>query len=273
MDRIVTPSTNAHWYYQDGRPCHKVAMTGKGKEGQMRDCHVGDARKLGLVPSVTNVIKILDKPQLNSWKEEQAILAALTLPAITGETIDERARRVAHDAKDQVEVAARKGKSIHKCVEEYLLYQRFDPHPEIASLVERFPVWADRNIREVFAAEKVVVGVGYAGTLDLFANIEGYGRRVVDFKSRKPYNGAVRTYPEDNIQLAAYWKAVCDTEYGNVSPDYMETFLQGTMSCFINSVEASDPVIHAWDIEDTKKGWEIFEHCRHIWMILKNYTP
>lgn len=257
MERIVRPSTNAHWYTQSGEPMHKVPM--KSKPGEMRDVDVRDARKLGLVPSVTNVIRILDKPMLNAWKEEQAILAALTLPVVHGETIDERARRVAADAKEQVDVAARRGKNIHKCVEEYLLYQRFDPHPDVKELVAKFPDWANRNIRTVFSCETVVVGEGYAGTLDLYAHIEGYEDRVVDFKSRKAYNGAIRTYPEDNIQLAAYWKAI-----GAAS---------GTMSVLVNSQEATDPVVHAWDIEDTKKGWEIFEHCRHIWCLMKNYTP
>lgn len=260
MERIVTPSTNAHWYYPNGTPCHKVECSSKDKKGQMRDVDVRDARKMGLYPSVTNVIRILDKPQLNAWREEQAILAALTLPAVPGETIDERARRVAHDAGEQVSVAARRGTNIHKCVENYLLYQKFDPHPEVRDLVSKFPAWADKNIRSVHYAETTVVGQGYAGTLDLFATIEGYGPRVADFKSRKPYNGAVRTYLEDNIQLAAYWKAVPNDGVG-------------TMSIFINSVEASDPVVHAWELEETKKGWEIFDHCRAIWCLMKNYTP
>lgn len=258
MERIVLPSTNAHWYYPNGNPCHQVECSSKGKKGEMRDVTVRDARKMGLYPSVTNIIRILDKPSLNSWREEQAILAALTLPGVEGETVDERARRVAHDAKSQVDDAARRGKQIHKCVETYLLFQKFDPHPEVAPLVERFPAWADKHIRHVYAAEQTVVGDGYAGTLDLHAEVEGYGNRIMDFKSRKPYNGAVRTYDEDNIQLSAYWGAVNAT---------------GTMSVFINSQQPDEPVMHAWENEETQKGWVIFDHLKAIWCLLKNYTP
>jgi hypothetical protein len=38
----------------------------------------------GLYPSVTSVLGIMDKPQLTSWKIEQAIMASLTLPKEEG---------------------------------------------------------------------------------------------------------------------------------------------------------------------------------------------
>src|SRR5436190_23373532 len=43
-----------------------------------------DARKLGLLPSVTNILGVITKPELTAWLQEQAVLAALTLPRLEG---------------------------------------------------------------------------------------------------------------------------------------------------------------------------------------------
>ena len=69
---------------------HQVEM--KTKPGQMRPTTVRDAKQLGLFPSVTSIIKILSRPQLESWKQEQAVLAALTLPRKDGEPETEFAK-------------------------------------------------------------------------------------------------------------------------------------------------------------------------------------
>ena len=73
----IIPERASHWYFQDGRPCHQVqAKSGNG----LRDATLRDARTLGLYPSVTSILNIIAKPQLEAWKQEQGIIAALTLP-------------------------------------------------------------------------------------------------------------------------------------------------------------------------------------------------
>ncbi len=67
---------NAHWYQRDGEPLHSVLSA----KGEPRPTTVRDARKLGLLPSVTNVLGVINKPELVEWKMTQAVLAALTLP-------------------------------------------------------------------------------------------------------------------------------------------------------------------------------------------------
>ena len=68
----------------DGVPLHTVLSA----KGEPRPTTLRDARKLGLLPSVTNILSILSKPELTSWLQEQAVMAALTLPRIAGETED-----------------------------------------------------------------------------------------------------------------------------------------------------------------------------------------
>lgn len=230
---------------------------------KMRNTDLRDARKLGLYPSVTNIIRILDKPLLTAWREEQMVMAALTLPHIEGETLDERARRVVRDAQSIVEDAAKRGKLLHTACEMYLIHGEIAPHPMVEELFQPFPVWARENILDVEYTEKTIVGVGYAGTLDLKAEVRNYGRRICDFKSRKPYNGKMGTYPEDGYQLAAYLEGDALT---NKRAD-------GALSILINSQEPSEPHVHAWDAAAMEHGWEVFKTMFKLWKLLKNYEP
>lgn len=261
--QLVTPQTSSHWYMPDGTPMHTVPM--KTDPSKTRDVNLGDARKLGLFPSVTNIIRILEKPQLNSWKEEQMVMAALTLPPVEGETIDERAKRVVRDAQQQVDDARKRGHFLHSACEMYLQTGEPRPHDSVAELFAPFPDWAAKNISEVAYTEKTLVGDGYAGTTDLKADIRGYGWRICDFKSRKPYNGKIRTYDEDGMQLAAYAHADL-RDHGNILPE-------GVMSIFINSTAPEYPTVHDWAQDDQERYWGAFLHCFGLWTLLKNYNP
>src|SRR5690349_12080652 len=49
MGALVTPEKSAHWYTRSGEPMYTVTA----KDGSQRKTDLRDARKLGLVPSVT----------------------------------------------------------------------------------------------------------------------------------------------------------------------------------------------------------------------------
>jgi hypothetical protein len=72
-----------------------------------------DARKFDLVPSVTNVLGVIAKPELTAWLQEQAVLAALTLPRIDGESEDVFAKRVVTDSLTTRDGAADFGTAFH----------------------------------------------------------------------------------------------------------------------------------------------------------------
>jgi hypothetical protein len=66
-----------HWYQPDGTPLHQVPKAdGKG----MRDTTLADAKKLGLLPSVTGITDIVAKPALMNWKAAQVAAAAFENP-------------------------------------------------------------------------------------------------------------------------------------------------------------------------------------------------
>lgn len=102
-----------HWYTRQGKPCYTVL----GKNGKERDTTLADARKLGLVPSVTTIIREASAPALERWKREQMMLSALTLPRNEGEPEAEWLKRVLVDAEETARKAAERGTEIHDAIE------------------------------------------------------------------------------------------------------------------------------------------------------------
>ena len=102
---LIQRESPSHWYLPDGTPYHEVVRAdGNGT----RAVTLRDARKVNALPSVTNILGILAKPALDAWKQEQAILAALTLPKRDDEPLDAFARRVVDDMGEQVRAMAKR---------------------------------------------------------------------------------------------------------------------------------------------------------------------
>ncbi|NBW17597.1 MAG: hypothetical protein EBR82_57435, partial [Caulobacteraceae bacterium] len=104
---------SGHWYTRNGEPMYTV----KGANGKERNTTLRDARKYDLVPSVTTIINVAAKPGLEAWKQQQLLLAALTLPRIDDESIDAYADRVLEDSKQQAQEARDLGTAIHAKVQ------------------------------------------------------------------------------------------------------------------------------------------------------------
>lgn len=264
MPEIVSISQPSHFYWPDGRPCYEVEMA--TKPGQMRATTLADARKLGLVPSVTTILSLLSKPFLDAWKLEQAIMAALTLPEIPGESIDDRARRIARDAEQQADDARKKGSLMHDAVENYCIRGEIPLDPTIRPLFLPFKEWFAQNCERLHYCEKPVVNkvLGYAGKLDCKAHIKGVGVAIIDFKTRKPNSkGKHSVYDTDVMQLAAYRAA-----------DAMQNPIPATacLSVIINSQEPGIHV-HQWPEAELEAAWRKFELLVHYWQLDKNYKP
>ena len=144
---IARAAESVHWYGQDGSPQYTV----KAKDGSDRPTTLRDARKFNLVPSVTTILKVAAKPGLDVWKNEQLLLAALTLPRVAGETEKEFIARVVFDSKETGKRAAEAGTRIHEEIESHFagkkstrgikveeaLFDHFKLHPFQPWLVER----------------------------------------------------------------------------------------------------------------------------------------
>jgi len=115
---IVKPDSASHWYKANDEEItsfHTVPYAGKrGKAGETRSTSLRDARKVGALPSVTNILQILQKDFLTAYKINQAILACTTLPKIEGESVDDFAKRALADSKEHAASAARLGSRCHE---------------------------------------------------------------------------------------------------------------------------------------------------------------
>jgi hypothetical protein len=260
-------SENAHWYTRSGEPMHLV----QSQKGEPRATTLRDARKLGLLPSVTNVLGVINKPELVEWKMTQAVLAALTLPRLDGEGEDAFARRVVEDAQSRVRTAADFGSAFHAGAEVVAKTLEVDQAGPYAAWLNPHRDWFQANCVRVVWTERVLVNtaLGYAGTADLLMEHQQHGLTLVDYKTQggKAESGKQkaemgwkpRVYSSWCQQLAAYRQAIGRPMV--------------CLSVIVNSAEPSAPVEHPWSEEELQAGLESFEAALVIWRNEKGYDP
>ena len=255
--KLFSPDA-AHWYGRDGVACHTVPSL----KGNPRPTTVRDARKLGLLPSVTNIIGVIAKPELTSWLLEQAVTAALTLPRHPGESEDAFAKRVVADSQTTRDSAAEFGTAFHAGAEQVAHALAVDAEHVAAAWLHHYFDWFRRNVVTLRWTEEVLVNLamGYAGTADLLIEHREHGPCLVDLKTMKVKPGAKPApYKSWCDQLAAYRKA-----------------LGRPVKCLnliVNSNEPSEPVEHLWTDDELETGWQAFEAAHRLWVIEKGYDP
>jgi len=248
---IARSAESVHWYQQDGSPQYTV----KAKDGSDRPTTLRDARKMNLVPSVTTVMKIMAKPGLDVWKNEQLLLAAMTLPRKETETEKEFIARIVADSKETGKQAAEKGTRIHESIEKWYAGERNVEHVDTAkafekAVFEHFKTHPDQKwLTEIAFASPM----GFGGKVDLHS-VEGLGI-VVDAKTKDfGPDDKVDAYDEMLMQLAAY-------RYGLEIPHARcaNVFASRTHPGLIKIVE--------WSEEDLAKGWEMFLCLLQFWKL------
>ncbi len=188
-------TSGGHWYREDGTPCYTIV----GKNGKERNTTLRDARELGLVPSVTTIIRTAAAPALEKWKRGQVLMAALTLPRRIDESESAWLERVERDWQEQGRAAADKGTAIHGALERY--YRGEAPDEEYWDWVK-----VCRNVIEntcghdnLWSTERSFAHpLGYGGKLDLHSR-----NWLLDAKTKDGIETA-DVYDEHLMQLAAY---------------------------------------------------------------------
>jgi hypothetical protein len=231
-------------------------------KGEPRPTTLRDARKLGLLPSVTNILGVIAKPELTAWLQEQAVMAALTLPRIAGETEDAFARRVVEDSLTTRDGAADFGTAFHHGAERAAQTLEVDPKHPAAEWLRHYRVWYQGNAMTLRWTEKVLVHPEgcYAGTADLLIDHAVHGPTLVDLKTMKMKAGMKMTpYKTWCYQLAAY--------------RYALGLPVKCMNLVVNSNEPSVPIEHVWSDTEMESGWQAFMAAHRLWCIEKNYDP
>lgn len=255
--KLFAPDS-AHWYQADGTPLHTV-LSGKGEP---RPTTLRDARKLGLLPSVTNILGVIAKPELTAWLQEQAVMAALTLPRIAGETEDAFAKRVVEDSQSSRDGAADFGTAFHHGAERIAQTLEVDQAELLSAWLNRYRDWFQENVVSCRWTEQRVVSTefGYAGTADLLIEHRLHGLCLVDLKTMK-INPKYKTKPYSTwcYQLAAYRKALgVEARCINI---------------IINSVAPENPIEHVWGETEMDAGLRAFMAAQELWRIEKGYDP
>jgi hypothetical protein len=262
-------SENAHWYRRDGEAMHSVLSA----KGEARPTTLRDARKLGLLPSVTNVLGVINKPELVEWKMTQAVLAALTLPRLSGEGEDAFAKRVVEDAQSRVRTAAEFGSAFHAGAEQVARTLEVDPAGPYAAWLSLHRDWFQANCVRVVWTERVLVNaeLGYAGTADLLVEHQAHGLTLVDYKTQ----GAKSEMRNQKSEMGGGWKPRAYSSWCQQLAAYRRAIGKPVvcMNVIVNSAEPSAPVEHVWSEEELQAGWESFEAALIIWRNEKNYDP
>lgn len=184
------PAESLHWYDRDGAPAYTVV----GRNGKERPTTLRDARSMGLVPSVTSIIKCAAAPALERWKAEQLLMAALTLPRRPHESEQAWLSRVWTDAKQQGIDAAEEGTRIHAAVQSH--YEGKPTDYDVSGAIE-----AIRDFDPALGIpERSFCEGRYGGKVDLSC-----ASSVVDLKTKDfGPDDELTTYDEHAMQLAAY---------------------------------------------------------------------
>jgi hypothetical protein len=240
---------NGHWYQKDGTP----AYTTIGKTGE-RATTLRDARKLGLLPSVTTINGMLSKAGLNSYFQQEAIKATINFPRIEGESEEEYFGRILELSKQHSRSAAERGSAIHAIIESY-----FDQvyMPEKPAYLDGI----DKALEKAFGSQLWLSErsfghpLGFGGKCDLMAKpVNGKGDGfVVDFKTKDTDLDKVDVYFEHEMQLAAY----------------REGLGVPAARCAIVFVNGTTNQVKLIEIEDQKlqNGWECFQHLLRVYQI------
>jgi hypothetical protein len=243
-------SESTHWYTRDGDPMYTVPSK---KDGTPRNTTLRDARERNLVPSVTTILNIAAKPGLNVWLQEQAILAALTLPRGEAETESAWLKRVVQDSKAQARDAADLGTEIHAAIQGFYEGQKasaFPIHVQTCTKAIESHYGAKKWIAErAFAHE-----MGFGGKVDM--HTDGI---VIDIKTKDFDDPAkVAGYDEHLMQLAAY-------RVGLGMPEAR------CANVFVSRTNADLAVVKEWAEEDLARGWLMFTALLSFWQYKNQY--
>lgn len=251
-----------HWYERSGKPCYEQTT----QKGGLRATDLRDARKLGLVPSVTTALAVVAKPNLEQWKREQSVMAALTLPRRESESEKSWLYRIDQDSQAQAKAAAEEGNKIHDAIEQYFKdgYPSTGPYIKHvratrAEIERLFPGVSDWTAEKSFASED-----GFGGKVDLHSPARGI---VIDFKGKdgdftevgkdgKPKKLAY----DQHWQLAAYQRGL------SLKP-------APCANIFVSRTHPGKVKSHVWTPDDIAQGWQVFSAALALWKALKNYDP
>lgn len=255
-----------HWYTREGEPAYGATLR--------------EARKQGLLPSITNILQCWPRPGLERYKREQDILAALTTPRLAEEGDTAFCKRIIEDSEAHAKDAADFGTEIHKLFADLLT--EFGSGVTLISIAHhpRYRIlsqWIEDTISQVHWIEECFVSptYGYGCRADALVTfqgkmvVSGVGAAIsapndvlLDLKTQGAKEGKLVFYDTWAMQLAA------EEECVKVSPRPITL-----ANLVIDSTKPSPPVLKVLTEAELDKAWDDFLACFNLWKRVKNYDP
>ncbi len=241
-----------HWYDANGNPKYTVTK----KDGKERDTHLGDARKLGLVPSVTTLFGLLAKPGLDMWKQEKLLDASWNHKNSLFSGYDVYKKVICSYCRDEQDKAPKLGNEIHNALEEaYKNNNTFyvGKHEKIVNEVQKIII-EEIGRRDWKAESSFCHTDGFGGKVDLHSE-DGI---VVDFKTKSTGDvKKMKGFREHIMQLAAYRE-------GLAIPNAR------CYNLFISTETPGLVVLQEYTEKELSDSWEMFKCLLKYWQIDNN---
>lgn len=254
---MIKPDNGSHWYKRlTGDPIYELI----GKNGNPRPPTIRDAVEMDLVPSVTTIIQVIDKPGLDVWKQTQLLLSALTHPKRNDLKADEFAKLVIEESKQEATFAANLGSRIHAAIEWVLTAspdRSFTLDDDIAPTIFKFSQWANQNELKAETCESCFANETYGGRIDCKGSFQGKPA-IIEFKTQRTNGKCLKHYPEWGVQLAAYFFG----ETINLLTEEEDENCQ-LVSIAISSDEPGRIDYKVWG--NRLELFEVFENALRIW--------
>jgi hypothetical protein len=248
--------TSSHFYDKAGQP--------------MFDAGLREAKAENYLPSITTILKIINKPALNTWQQEQILTAALDTP-YQGQSRDEYINFIITESGHKSETAIDFGKRVHKAIDNYvkgLTWADMNITEDRAKIEKVFD-WIKQSGITPLESEKTLVSYyGFGGTIDFIGKDENGDLVIADWKTQQcklseykkstGENGEIETpqgtflrpkpvyYDEMILQLAACKLLLIEKEMGNPKVRLM--------SVIINSDPFNDSIF-CKEYDDKKIEW------------------
>lgn len=260
---------SSHWYTIDGIPVHQMDTA----KGGTRSTDLRDARKYGLFPSVTGIIGIFAKPQLETWKLKQVAIASLKNQINPGESEDYWVKRVIEAAFAQVDRAADFGTLCHLAIEQFVKFAKPIPQDLLIYLEPVLEI-LHRPGMKISSSEATIVSqrYGYAGTKDYSFTFGRNGIGVIDFKTRKTVKDKeVEAYDYQDMQIAAYAAKYWADVEGTTEEEILKRCVGANV--FISSTEPGRVEIVKYSAEELTNAFSLFTSACRMWQHIKGYDP
>jgi hypothetical protein len=233
-----------------------------------------EAKRRGLIFSVTTQFGMLDKPGLKVWFDNELAKAAFEQPPFDGESLKDFTRRVKSQRYSNTGGAAQLGTDIHKGIEDVLLGKSLD---EISVGLRKYvepavDYFKGKNFK-IVELEKVTVSLDhtFAGTVDVVAKTPSGNDIIMDWKSKKSSPGkSMAPYPENKWQLAAY----CVSVFGEDRVNNHEIW---AANAFISTTEVVDGLarfeVFSYKPEEVAVNWRVAKALFELYRLVNDYDP